>query len=466
MNSSEQEILNNLRPYQREVGQAILSSVHNKQGLTFCVEIARQGGKNELSAQLELGLLTAHMEYPYNIIKCAPTFKPQLELSMTRLKDYIDKSRYRLFGSTELSYIVRMGSARAIFLSADSSAAVVGHTAHLLLEVDEAQDVDKDKYRKEFRPMGATTNVTTVLYGTPWDDTTLLEETKQSCYELEKKDGIRRVFRYDWREIARHVPDYRRFVEGERARLGDHHPLFLTQYCLELVNDAGRLFSPLQREQLQGTHAKLPNCRPQKAYIAGIDLAGEAEQDESGRLLSVKPGRDSTVMTIAELDYPPRTDPNRLSDIRIVAQYCWTGQKHSVLVPQMIDTLRHVWDCDKVVVDATGVGQPVASFLKQALGSRIVPFTFTSQSKSKLGYQLLAAVDSGRLKMYASDGSAEYHAFWHEMETARKVNRPDSAMNFFVHPSDGHDDYLMSLALLVEAAERFVPRIAYGTVPL
>ena len=131
----------------------------------------------------------------------------------------------------------------------------------------------------------------------------------------------------------------------------------------------------------------------------------------------------------------------------------------------MIDTLRHVWDCDKVVVDATGVGQPVASFLKQALGSRIVPFTFTSQSKSKLGYQLLAAVDSGRLKMYASDGSAEYQAFWHEMETARKVNRPDRTLNFFVNPSDGHDDFLMSLALLVHASEIFVPRIAWGTNP-
>jgi hypothetical protein len=39
---------------------------------------------------------------------------------------------------------------------------VVGNTAHLLLEVDEAQDVGKDKYTKEFKPMGATTNVTTL----------------------------------------------------------------------------------------------------------------------------------------------------------------------------------------------------------------------------------------------------------------------------------------------------------------
>jgi hypothetical protein len=42
---------------------------------------------------------------------------------------------------------------------------VVGHTADILLEVDESQDVGKEKFSKEFKPMGATTNTTTVLYG-------------------------------------------------------------------------------------------------------------------------------------------------------------------------------------------------------------------------------------------------------------------------------------------------------------
>ena len=42
-----------LRPYQLEAARAILESVYNKKGMTFSIEIARQGGKNELSAQLE-----------------------------------------------------------------------------------------------------------------------------------------------------------------------------------------------------------------------------------------------------------------------------------------------------------------------------------------------------------------------------------------------------------------------------
>ena len=39
-----------LRPYQAEIARAIIDSIQRNLGLTFSVEIARQGGKNELSA--------------------------------------------------------------------------------------------------------------------------------------------------------------------------------------------------------------------------------------------------------------------------------------------------------------------------------------------------------------------------------------------------------------------------------
>jgi hypothetical protein len=233
--------LNKLRPYQREVASAILDSVFKGKGLTFSVEMARQGGKNELSAQLELLLLTLYMTRAENLIKRAPTFKPQTVISLMRLRDRLNDAGFGGIWVPEMGYIIRLGYARAIFLSADESANVVGNTAHILLEIDEAQDVSKEKYTKEFKPMGATTNVTTVHYGTTWDDTTLLEEVKQANLELERQDGIKRHFRYDWQEIARHNPDYRAYVEGERERLGENHPLFLTQYRLLPIR-GGRRF--------------------------------------------------------------------------------------------------------------------------------------------------------------------------------------------------------------------------------
>jgi len=210
------------------VALAILGSVFGRKGLTFSVEIARQGGKNELSAQLELLLLTLYMAEPQNLVKCSPTFKPQAVISMTQLKDGLNDAGFDSIWVAELGYVIRLGNARAIFLSDDESANVVGHMAHIFLETDEAQDVSQEKYTKEFKPKGATTKVTTVHYGTTWDDTTLLEEIKQTNYELERKDGIKRHFRYDWPEVAKYNPDYLAYVEGERERLGEKHPLFLT----------------------------------------------------------------------------------------------------------------------------------------------------------------------------------------------------------------------------------------------
>jgi hypothetical protein len=454
--------LRQLRPYQREVALAILDSVFGRKGLTFSVEIARQGGKNELSAQLELLLLTLYMAEPKNLIKCSPTFKPQTVISMMRLKDRLNDAGFDGIWTSELGYIVRLGNARAIFLSADESANVVGNTAHILLEIDEAQDVSKDKYTKEFKPMGATTNVTTVHYGTTWDDSTLLEEVKEANLELERKDGIKRHFRYDWEEVARYNPDYLAYVEVEKERLGESHPLFLTQYRLLPIHGGGGYLSTQQRAQLKGEHTRKHQPERGRVYVAGIDLAGEAEDVEGAFLRALKPRQDSTVVTIGELDFSPNDESIREPHVKIAEHYRWTGKKHTELYTQLVDILKNVWRCRKVVVDATGVGEPVSSFLRKALGSRVSPFTFTQRSKSELGFSLLAAVNSGRLKMYKGDGSEEHQEFWLEMEKARSQYRPSQTMNFYVDPSQGHDDFLMSLALLVEAAGQYVPKTAKG----
>ncbi|OGO24865.1 MAG: hypothetical protein A2144_04030 [Chloroflexi bacterium RBG_16_50_9] len=452
-----------LRPYQREVALAILDSVFGRKGLTFSVEIARQGGKNELSAQLELLLLTLYITEPKNLIKCSPTFKPQTVISMMRLKDRLNDAGFGGIWSAELGYIIRLGNARALFMSADESANVVGNTAHILLEVDESQDVSKDKYTKEFKPMGATTNVTTVHYGTTWDDATLLEEVKMTNLELEHRDGIRRHFRYDWEEIARHNPDYLAYVAAEKERLGENHPLFLTQYRLLPIHGGGGYLNVQQRAQLQGEHARKHQPEAGKVYVAGIDLAGEAEDIEGASLRALQPRRDSTVVTIGELDFSICNGVIKEPRLDVVEHYRWTGKKHTELYAQLVDILKNVWHCRRVVVDATGVGEPVSSFLQKALGSRVVPFTFTQPSKSELGFGLLAAVNSGRLKVYQGDGSPEYQEFWIEMEKAKSQYRPSQTINFYVDPSQGHDDFLMSLALLVEAAKQYEPRGARGS---
>ena len=455
-----------LRPYQLEVGRVVMNSIQKGMGLTFSVEIARQGGKNELSAHLEVLLLTLYMARGGNIVKCSPTFKPQTIISVERLKQRLDDFGFDGIYRPQMGYIVQLGGAKAIFLSAEGSSSVVGHTADILLEIDESQDVGKDKYTKEFRPMGSATNVTTVLYGTTWDDSTLLEEIKQANLESEKKDGIKRHFRYDWQEVGRYNPDYLRFVQSERQRLGDEHPLFRTQYALLPITRSGGFLSRQQIALMLGEHERRSQPDGKRTYVAGIDLAGEHEAETVGGETPGNDGargRDSTVITIAEVDARPALNALSAAPVlKVVEQYQWTGTPHSRLYTQMTHLLKDVWKCHRIVVDATGIGQPVASFLRKELGSQVIPFVITSRSKSEMGFELLSFVNSGRLRLYRQDGSREYQQTLLELEKARAQYRPNQTMNFYVDPQEGHDDFLVSLALVVQAARDVSPRAAKG----
>lgn len=445
-----------LRLYQLEPARAILNSVLNRQGQSITVMMARQAGKNELSAQLECFLLNLFQHRPLNLVKCAPTFKPQIINSKQRLEQTLQNPLNRGKWRGEWSYIVRLGEARCVFFSADESSNVVGATAHLLLEFDEAQDISMEKHDKDFIPMGATTNVTRVYFGTAWDEHTLLEVMRKKNEELESRDGVRRNFVYPWWIVAEHNALYARYVEGERARLGDSHPLFRTQYKLETLSGTTGFLSAQQRAQMQGDHPRVRRREDGAVYVAGVDIAGRDEEAADAVLRSAKPRKDSTVITIGRLDFSLVSDAILEPRILVVEHYYWTGHSHREQYEQMLDVLRSVWGCSRVVVDATGVGAGVADFLLVALGDQVVePFVFTAPSKSKLGYELLAAVNSGRFKLYAPDGSEECREFWRQCEKAEYAVRANQVLNFYVPEREGHDDFLMSAALLAHSAAGF-----------
>ncbi|HEU5321919.1 MAG TPA: hypothetical protein VFX28_14020, partial [Methylomirabilota bacterium] len=312
----------------------------------------------------------------------------------------------------------------------------------------------------EFRPMAAPHSATTVYYGTPWDDSTLLARAIETNLELERRDGIRRHFETDWTEVARFSEPYARFVEAERQRLGDDHPLFRTQYLLKPVSGGGRLFNGSHRAQLQGTHPRRHAPALGETHVAGLDVGG---QGFDGGV-----AHDATVLTIARVAAPPAAALVPEPRLEIVEHVAFAGEPHDAVLARLADLLGEVWRVRRVAVDATGLGETLARFLARALGQETVrPFKFSAGSKSQLGFNLLAAVSGGRLKAYTADGSQEYRAFWGEIEAARVAYRPNQTMNFYVPSSEGHDDYLMSLALAVEAARDLDPRprVARGRVP-
>ena len=305
-----------------------------------------------------------------------------------------------------------------------------------------------EKFDRDLRPMASTTNATTVLYGTAWSDDTLLAKIKASNQQLEEEDGIRRHFQYDWRTLAAINSQYKAFVEKEIQRLGEEHLTIRTQYRLLPISGAGYLLNDVQRRLLQGRHQWQDEPGENDGYyIAGMDVGGE-ERLRAGQETKRR-RRDSTIITIARIRY----NELQLPTLEVVWQTQWTGKHYLEQYAETIAICER-WSVQRLVIDKTGLGEMMASLLSNKLGEdRVQPFQFTRPGKSKLTYQFLSIVNSGRLHMYARDGAPKviYDECWKQIRHARYRIPGENLLDMYVQPEEGHDDYLMSLALCWEA---------------
>lgn len=436
-----------LRSYQSEVVRAIELAAGYRRGQTFTVMFPRQSGKNEVSASLVAATLIQNADLGGSVIVCAPTLHPQAMLSFGRTVALLRHHaplvgrRAEVDGTT-----IRVGLASATFLSGAREANVAGHTASLLLVCDEAQDVDEDWFDRQFRPMAASTGAATVLFGTPWQGDSLLEHAIE---RNRARDGRMRgeVYRHwlprhhqvSWEEVARTIPTYGRFVELERERLGPNHPIFLSQYELVASSAEGRLLDPGQLWSLEGPFPALEAPLPGERYVGGIDFGGEGS------------GGDSTVLTIGRLA-PGSCD--------IVAAFTWQGVPFDRVTSE-VPAIARAWRLERLVCDATGMGAPLTSTLKRALGRLVEPFVFSQQSKSALGFELIAAAGAGELRI-APPSTPALQLVWDELRIC-KAERVRGGMLHWGAPSGSHDDSVASLALCLTAANTSQPqRVAVG----
>jgi len=86
-------------------------------------------------------------------------------------------------------------------------------------------------------------------------------------------------------------------------------------------------------------------------------MQGEDEQMTGDELRAAKPGKDSTVGTIFEVDLTTVRDPLLAeASYRLVGVYCDTGSKHTLLYGQL-RALFEYWTVRHIVANASGVGQ-------------------------------------------------------------------------------------------------------------
>jgi hypothetical protein len=456
-----------LRAYQRDPAQAILDSVIQRQGRQFAIVFSRQAGKDELLAQLVAMLLFRYSQRGGTVVIAAPTLRPQAALSRDRLRD-------RVLGHPLTASMltpqadggISLGKARARFVSAAPGANARGQTADLLLVANEAQDIQPDIWDAVFDPMAASTNATTLFLGTVWSKTTLLARQMRHLRQLEAQDGHQRVFLVPWQRVAEDVPAYGERVRARMAQLGEDHPFIRTEYSLEELDGDGGLFPEHRIAQMRGDHPRQANGTPGKRYAMLLDVAGEEESGSGPLAFASDLRRDSTALTIVEIDSATRPDGRPV--YHVVDRRLWTGQRHAALHAMLVDLAQSVWKASWLVVDATGIGAGLASFLASSLersGTRVLPFVFTASSKSRLGWDFLGLIDSGRFKDYRAEGDDVTRLYEAQLRatTFEVLRGPGNLLRWSVPEAAGHDDLVISAALCAALDEMDLrPRIARG----
>lgn len=430
---------------------------------------SRQSGKDEALAQLLAWLLLRYHRRGGEIVVALPSWRPQGLVARERLRAVLAAPRLSaLLAALELTpqvsgSSVALGRAKVRYASAGPSANVRGLTASLLLVANEAQDIRPDRWDSAFAPMAASTGAPTLYLGTPWDADSLLARELRYLSALEQEDGRRRVWRVPWTVVARTLPAYGLHVEERMAQLGAGHPFIRTEYCLEELAGQSRLFPPERLALVRGTHAGLVAPRAGERYALLVDVAGEDEASEEEIRADPTLRRDATALTVV------RIVPGERPRYEAVWRARWIGVRQVRQYEELV-RLARAWRAERVVVDATGIGAGLASFLRQTLGDRVRPIVFTPRVKSELGWGFVGLVESGRYRDYAvgaetpPDLAALSEAFLSELASLKAVVAPGPGrlLRWWGEP---HDDLAVSAALTTLLDdEDWRPRLARGRV--
>jgi hypothetical protein len=124
------------------------------------------------------------------------------------------------------------------------------------------------------------------------------------------------------------------------------------------------------------------------------------------------------------------------------------------------------WQARHVLIDATGVGEGLASFLQARFGQRVTPVRFSSKTKTEIGYRFIAIVEAGRYRDYQDDQEEDTRQFWYEVEACQYESPAPDRLRWGVWETPrydglvarGHDDLLISAAMV-----GVLDRMAWGS---
>lgn len=464
-------------PYQEQFSKRVIRSILLNDGAEITALFARQSGKSETIA-ITVGGMMIILPTLANMPMFADDprlmmfkdglwvgiFAPsqrQAQITYGRLKSRLQSKtavtvladpEFRLEFTTSNGQTVALSNGSfATAISASDGSNIEGESFKLII-CEECQDISNFKIRKSIHPMGAAYNASIIKIGTA---TTFkgdfYDAIQRNKREIETRAShIRNHFEYDYEVASKYNPKYAKYVEGEKKRLGENSDEFRMSYKLEWIIERGMFVDIVKFEEFNGETAleRVISDR-QATHVAGIDIGGK---------------NDSTVVTMCEVNWDmpvimeTRTDDDTGEEVTYMAYntyikdwLCISNEPdYEEQYPLIVDYLSMFWVV-RVVCDATREAA-IAHRLRANLRCEVIPYIFTTKSKSELYKHLEKEIAAGRARICSGEktrATKEYHDF---LEQLGDLQKGYSGTNLVVaHPDErgAHDDYPDSWALAV-----------------
>ena len=464
-------------PYQEQFAKRVIRSLLENDGEEISALFSRQTGKSETVATTVGGcmiILPIFANMPmfaddkrltmYKKGLMVGIFAPSLRQAQTtfnRMKTRLscDSAIQVLqefgmeFSTSNGQTVALTNGSFATSVSASDRSNIEGDS-YMLIICEECQDISSFKIRKSMHPMGAAYNASIIKIGTATtfkgDFYDVIQRNKRDFKE--GKLRIRNHFEYDYKICQKYNENYRKYIEKEKHRLGEHSDEFRMAYGLEWILERGMFIDTTMLEDLCGVKTmRRVSSDLVNDHVVGIDVAKKG---------------DSTVITVCEVDWdnPVIVEKERTKEYESIQYTAYNtkikdwkelnGDNYDKQYYEIIDYLKQ-FKVSKIMIDATKEEGMCDRLSVNLPHIEVVPCYFTSQFKDRMYKNLDSSIKCGRA-LYPNDeetqGTREHQKFIEQMGELEKNFRGQLMVCNHPDRRGAHDDYCDSWALAVLGA--------------
>lgn len=464
-------------PYQEQFAKRVIRSLLENDGEEISALFSRQTGKSETVATTVGGCMIF-----LPILANMPMFADDKRLmmykkglmvgifapSLRQAQTTFNRMKTRLSCDSAIQVLQEFGmefstsNGQTVALTNGSFATSVSASdrsniegdSYMLIICEECQDISSFKIRKSIHPMGAAYNASIIKIGTATtfkgDFYDVIQRNKRDFKE--GKLRIRNHFEYDYKICQKYNENYRKYIEKEKHRLGEHSDEFRMAYGLEWILERGMFIDTTMLEDLCGVKdMRRVASDLRNDHVVGIDVAKKG---------------DSTVITVCEVDWdnPVIVEKERTKEYESIQYTAYNtkikdwkelnGDNYDKQYYEIIDYLKQ-FKVSKIMIDATKEEGMCDRLSVNLPHIEVVPCYFTSQFKDRMYKNLDSSIKCGRA-LYPNDeetqGTREHQKFIEQMGELEKNFRGQLMVCNHPDRRGAHDDYCDSWALAVLGA--------------